>query len=292
VDKITKAAFIGLGVMGSPMAGHLKRRAGLDVTVYNRTQTKAEQWAATYGGHYAGTPAQAAKDADMVCLCVGNDNDVRAVVAGDDGILSTLRKGGIIVDHTTASAKVAREMAALARDRGAVFLDAPVSGGQSGAEKGVLTVMAGGDADAFQMVEPILRASYAREARLIGPSGSGQLCKMVNQICIAGTVQGLAEGLAFAMKAGLDPKKVLSAIGKGAAQSWQMDNRGETMADNKFDFGFAINLMIKDLHMALEEGHDCGAMLRNTAQVLDYYKELAGQGDGGLDTSALIKRLI
>jgi 3-hydroxyisobutyrate dehydrogenase-like beta-hydroxyacid dehydrogenase len=291
VDKASKAAFIGLGVMGSPMAGHLMHKAGLDVTVYNRTAAKAEAWAIRHGGHHAPTPGAAAKDADLVCLCVGNDDDVREVVAGADGILSGIKKGAIIIDHTTASAIVAREMAALAAEQDVRFLDAPVSGGQSGAENGALTVMVGGDADAFAIIEPVMRAAYAKEIRLMGPAGNGQLTKMVNQICIAGVLQGLSEGLAFGMHAGLDMEQVLAAIGKGGAQSWQMDNRGKTMIAGKFDFGFAINWIIKDLNIALEEGRRNGANLKNTAQIIEYYKELSDAGCGGMDTSALIRRL-
>ncbi len=240
-----KLAFLGLGVMGYPMAGHLAR-AGHDVTVYNRSPAKAQQWVAAYGGTSAATPAAAARGAQLVMMCVGNDDDVRAVAAGADGALSGMAAGAILVDHTTASAEVAREMQAAAQKAGLHFLDAPVSGGQAGAENGKLTIMVGGDAAAFARAEPVL-ASYARAVTLMGPAGAGQLTKMVNQICIAGLVEGLSEGIHFAMRAGLDAERVIDVISKGAAQSWQMENRGKTMIAGKFDFGFAVDWMRKDL---------------------------------------------
>jgi 3-hydroxyisobutyrate dehydrogenase len=291
MTEIKSAAFIGLGVMGGPMAGHLVKRAGLTVTVYNRTPAKAEAWVSEYGGRAAPTPREAARDADMVCLCVGNDDDLRGVMLGPDGVLAGAKEKAIIVDHTTASAAVAREMAKAALNKKAIFLDAPVSGGQSGAINGQLTVMAGGDMEAFKLIEPVLRKAYAKEIRLIGPAGSGQMTKMVNQVCIAGIVQGLAEALAFGIKAGLDMEQVLAVIGKGGAQSWQMDNRGKTMVEGKFDFGFAVKWMIKDLNIVMDEAARNGADVTNTRTILDYYRELESRGDCGLDTSALIRRL-
>src|SRR6266542_4479081 len=245
-----QTAFIGLGVMGSPMAGHIAR-AGHAVTVYNRTAAKATQWTAKHGGRAAESPARAAADAELVLLCVGNDDDVRAVALGPDGALSAMKPGTILVDHTTASATVAREVYAAAKARGVRFLDAPVSGGQAGAENGKLTIMVGGDADAFALAEPVL-ACYARAVTLMGGPGSGQLTKMVNQICVAGVLQALSEGINFGMRAGLDIERMLDVIGKGAAQSWQMDNRGKTMAADKFDFGFAVDWMRKDLGICLD----------------------------------------
>ncbi len=291
MKPIKKAAFIGLGVMGYPMAGHLAQRAGLDVAVYNRTAAKADQWAGEFGGKARPTPAAAAQEADLVCLCVGNDHDLRAVMLGQGGVLEGVNAGAIIADHTTVSAEIARELSAEAVRKGAVFLDAPVSGGQIGAEKGQLTVMVGGDAEAFAAVEPVMRQSYAREIRHMGPSGAGQLTKMVNQICIAGVLQGLAEGLAFGMKAGLDMDRALAVTTKGSAQSWQMENRGPTMVRDQFDFGFAVQWMIKDLGLALDEAKKNGAKLESTEQILSFYKELEGGGFGRLDTSSLIKRL-
>jgi 3-hydroxyisobutyrate dehydrogenase-like beta-hydroxyacid dehydrogenase len=285
-----KVAFIGVGVMGGPMAGHLVR-AGHAVTVYNRTAAKAEAWAATHGGRCAATPAAAADGANIVIACVGNDNDVREVTLGSDGAYSSMRRGGIFVDHTTASATLAEELAAAASARGLHFLDAPVSGGQSGAEQGVLTVMVGGDAAAFAQARPVI-AHYARAVTLMGPSGAGQKTKMVNQICVAGVVQGLAEGLAFALHAGLDAKLVLQVISKGAATSWQMENRGATMVDGKFDFGFAVNLMRKDLRIAMEEARANGAQLPATALIDQFYARLQSEGGGRLDTSSLIKLLV
>ncbi|MBC8339993.1 MAG: NAD(P)-dependent oxidoreductase, partial [Alphaproteobacteria bacterium] len=253
---MTKTAFIGLGVMGYPMAGHLAK-AGHDVTVYNRTTAKAEAWAGEHGGAFADTPAKAAAGCDLVFSCVGNDNDLRSVVYGDDGILAGMKEGAIFMDHTTASADVAREINAKASDMGIGFLDGPVSGGQAGAENGALTVMVGGEQSHFDVAEPVAQA-YSKAVTLMGPAGSGQLTKAVNQICIAGLVQGLSEGLAFADKAGLDAKKVVEVISKGAAQSWQMDNRAETMIDDKFDFGFAVEWMQKDLGIALTEARNNG----------------------------------
>ena len=278
--------------MGFPMAGHLRRRAGLSMAVFNRTGEKADRWTAEYGGLKAATPREAAEGADLICLCVGNDDDLRSVMEGPDGVLVGAGAGSIIVDHTTASAKIARELSEKASGKGATFLDAPVSGGQAGAQNGQLTVMVGGDPAAFAIIEPVLRQAYAKEIRLMGPSGSGQLTKMVNQICIAGVLQGLSEGLVFGMKAGLDMEQVLAVISKGAAQSWQMDNRGRTMIENKFDFGFAIKWMIKDLKILIEESARTGSALPVTRQILDYYEELAAKGDGNLDTSALIRRLL
>lgn len=277
--------------MGYPMAGHLAEKADAAVTVYNRSVEKADRWVAQYKGNKAATPVQAAGAADLVLLCVGNDDDLREVLTGSEGIIHSVRAGTIIVDHTTVSAAIAREMYDIFHDKGCSFLDAPVSGGQAGAEKGQLTVMAGGDNAAFALAEPVIRAAYAKEMRLMGPAGAGQLTKMVNQICIAGTLQGLSEGLAFGMKAGLDIDQVLAVIGEGAAQSWQMDNRGPTMARDEFDFGFAVDWMVKDLQIALAEAARNGARLEMTAQILDYYRELQKQGGGRLDTSSLIRRL-
>ena len=283
-----KVAFIGLGVMGYPMAGHLQK-SGHDVCVYNRNQTKAEKWQAEYSGNMATTPALAAKDCEIVFCCVGNDDDLRQVVLGEDGILTGIPKGSILVDHTTASAKVAVEIAAIASDKGQYFLDAPVSGGQAGAENGVLTVMVGGDETVFSKVEPVMVA-FARFSQLMGPVGSGQLAKMVNQICFVNTVQGLAEGLNFAQKAGLDTDKLLDTIGKGAAGSWQMDNRGKTMCANEFDFGFAVDWVRKDLAIAFEEAEKLGADLSITKQLDGYYQEIQENGGSRWDTSSLISR--
>lgn len=284
-----KVAFIGLGVMGYPMAGHL-HRAGHDVTVYNRTASTAARWADEYGGTTASTPADAATDATFVFSCVGADDDLRAVSLGNDGAFSGMRPGAVFVDHTTTSAEVARELAAVAGDQGFSFLDAPISGGQAGAENGTLTVMAGGDRDAFERARPLIDC-YARQARLLGPSGSGQLTKMVNQICIAGLVQSLSEALLFAQKGGLDPKQVVEVISKGAAQSWQMENRYETMVDGKFDHGFAVEWMLKDLRIALDESRRNGAPLPVTALVEQFYAEVRSMGGGRWDTSSLIQRL-
>ena len=284
-----KLGFIGLGVMGGPMAGHLAR-AGHEVTVYNRTRSKADAWVATYGGRAARSPSEAAADAQIVFSCVGNDDDVRAVTLGEQGAYSGMRRGAVFVDHTTASAEVAVELDSAARERGLAFLDAPVSGGQSGAEQGKLTVMVGGDEAAFTLAQPVV-ARYARAVTLMGPSGSGQKTKMVNQICVAGVVQGLSEGLAFALRAGLDAKRVLGVISKGAATSWQMENRGETMVDGRFDFGFAVDLMRKDLRIAMEEARSNGAELPSTALIDQFYAKLQKQGHGRLDTSSLMKLL-
>lgn len=284
-----KLAFLGLGVMGFPMAGHLAR-AGHDVTVYNRSAAKAQQWVAAHGGRSAPTPAAAAKDAQIVMMCVGNDHDVRAVADGAEGALSGMSRGSTLVDHTTASAEVAREMFDAAKSRGIAFLDAPVSGGQAGAENGKLTIMVGGEAEAFAAAQEIL-ATYARAVTLMGGAGAGQLTKMVNQICIAGLVEALSEGVHFAMKAGLDPLLVLDVISKGAAQSWQMENRGKTMVADKFDFGFAVDWMRKDLAICLAEARRNGAMLPVTAIVDQLYAQVQARGGGRWDTSSLVRLL-
>ena len=286
---MTNVAFLGLGVMGFPMAGWLAR-AGHHVTVYNRTQAKAERWAATYTGRVAATPAQAAAGAEIVFSCVGDDPDLREVTLGSDGALAAMRAGAIYVDHTTASATVAREIAAAGRARGVQCLDAPVSGGQAGAEQGKLTVMVGGERAAFDTAEPVIRA-YAHNVQLIGPAGSGQLTKMVNQIAIAGVVQGLAEAINFAQKAGLDVATVIETISKGAAQSWQMENRWKTMAEGKFDFGFAVEWMRKDLRICLQEARNNGAELPVAALVDQFYADVVGMGGKRWDTSSLIARL-
>lgn len=285
-----RLAFIGLGVMGFPMAGHLVARGGHDVTVYNRSRAKAEAWVAKHGGRHADTPAKAAEGASIVFCCVGDDPDLREVTLGANGAFQKVEKGAIFVDHTTASAKVARELAGEARKRGFEFLDAPVSGGQAGAESGQLTVMVGGDAAAFERAKPVI-AHFAKAVTLLGPSGSGQLTKMVNQICIAGLVQALSEGLNFAGKAGLDAKLVLDVISKGAAQSWQMENRGKTMVDDKFDFGFAVDWMRKDLRICAEAARENGAPLPVTQLVAGFYDEVSKMGGGRWDTSSLIRRL-
>jgi 3-hydroxyisobutyrate dehydrogenase-like beta-hydroxyacid dehydrogenase len=284
-----KLAFLGLGVMGFPMAGHLAR-AGHDVAVYNRSPAKAAKWVETHGGRSAPTPAGAAAGAELVMMCVGNDDDVRAAATGRDGALSGMAKGAILVDHTTASAEVAREVFAVAQAKGIGFLDAPVSGGQAGAENGKLTIMVGGEPDAFARAEAVL-ATYARAVTLMGTAGSGQLTKMVNQICIAGLVEALSEGIHFAMRAGLDPERVLDVISKGAAQSWQMENRGKTMIAGKFDFGFAVDWMRKDLAICLAEARRNGAMLPVTAIVDQFYAQLQARGGGRADTSSLIRLL-
>lgn len=284
-----RVAFIGLGVMGYPMAGHLSA-AGHDVTVYNRTPAKAADWAAAHRGRTAATPREAARDADIVFTCVGNDDDLRSVTTAPEGAFVGMKPGAILVDHTTASANVARELAAAALERGLHFIDAPVSGGNLGAINGVLTVMCGGDAGAFETMKPVALA-FAKAVTRLGPSGAGQLAKMVNQIAIAGLVQGLSEAIAFGEKAGLDMKTVLGVIGKGAAQSWQMDNRGPTMVDGKFDFGFAIDLMRKDLGLVFDEARRNGAQLPVTALVDQFYADLQSHGDSRLDTSSLVKRL-
>jgi len=284
-----RVAFIGLGVMGYPMAGYLAH-GGHDVVVYNRSSAKARRWCTEYSGRPVATPADAARDADIVFVCVGNDDDVRQVVLGGDGVLGAIPADGIIVDHTTASATIAREIHAEAATRSVGFLDAPLSGGQVGAEKGQLTIMVGGDADIFARAEPIMNC-YAKAITLIGPAGSGQLAKMVNQICIAGTVQGLAEGLHFAQHAGLDAERVINAIARGAAQSWQMENRWQTMLRGEFDFGFAVDWMRKDLAIALQEADRNGATLEMTALVDRFYAEIQALGGGRWDTSSLISRL-
>lgn len=284
-----RVAFIGLGVMGAPMAGHLAG-AGHDVTVYNRTAAKAAQWVGEHRGRSAPTPREAAKDADFVFACVGNDDDLRSVTTGPDGVFAGMKAGAVFVDHTTASAAVARELSAAAAARGLQFIDAPVSGGNLGALNGVLTVMCGGDPAAFDAMKPVAMA-FSRAVTLLGPSGAGQLAKMVNQISIAGLLQGLSEAIAFGEKAGLDMKAVLAVIGKGAAQSWQMDNRGPTMVDGKFDFGFAIDLMRKDLGLVFDEARRNGAQLPVTALVDQFYADLQARGANKLDTSSLIKRL-
>lgn len=286
---MARCAFIGLGVMGYPMAGHLAKN-GHQVTVYNRTTAKAEKWAADHGGAFGKTPAEAAKGAEFVFSCVGNDDDLRAVTFGDDGMLAGMADGTILVDHTTASAAVAREIAAKAAEMGIGFIDGPVSGGQAGAENGVLTVMCGGGDGDFARAEPVIQA-YARAVTLLGPVGSGQLCKMVNQICIAGLLQGLSEGLDFGMRAGLDVKQVLDVISKGAAQSWQMENRGKTMVDDEFEFGFAVDWMRKDLGICFAEAESNGAELAVTRVVDGYYKDVQDMGGARWDTSSLIRRL-
>ena len=285
-----KVAFIGLGVMGFPMAGHLAVKGGHDLTVYNRSRAKAEAWVAKHGGKLADTPAKAAEGAQIVFSCVGDDPDLREVTLGQNGAFQKMGKGTIFVDHTTASAKVARELAADAKRRGFGFLDAPVSGGQAGAENGALTVMVGGDATEFERAKPVI-AHFAKAVTLMGPSGAGQLTKMVNQICIAGLLQGLSEGIDFALKAGLDAKRVLDVISKGAAQSWQMENRGKTMVDDKFDFGFAVDWMRKDLRICAETARENGARLPVTQLVAGYYDEISKMGGGRWDTSSLIRRL-
>ena len=284
-----RVAFIGLGVMGHPMAAHLAR-AGHRVTVYNRTIAKANAWAGEFGGAVAPTPGAAADGAAIVFSCVGNDADLRSVMLGENGVLSALRAGAVIVDHTTASAAVARELSALAASRSVSFIDAPVSGGNIGAVNGTLTVMCGGDAAAFDLMRPVALA-YAKAVTRIGPSGAGQLAKMVNQTAIAGLLQGLSEAIAFGEKAGLDMRLVLEVIGKGAAQSWQLENRGTTMIEGRFDFGFAVDLMRKDLGLVFEEARRNGARLPVTALVDQFYADVQAQGGNRLDTSSLIQRL-
>ncbi|WP_462147136.1 NAD(P)-dependent oxidoreductase [Pseudoalteromonas gelatinilytica] len=284
-----KVAFIGLGVMGYPMAGHLAN-AGHNVTVYNRTTAKAQKWVSEYQGEYAETPSEAAKGADIVFMCVGNDDDLRSVVYGENGVLASMHEGSYLVDHTTTSAEVAREVGAQAKLQGIAFLDAPVSGGQAGAENGVLTVMVGGDEADFNVVQPVM-AAFSRFSQLLGEVGSGQLCKMVNQICIAGVVQGLAEGLHFAKQAGLDGEKVIRTISKGAAGSWQMENRYKTMWAGEYEFGFAVDWMRKDLGIALDEAKANGATLPMTATVDQYYADVQALGGGRYDTSSLLARI-
>jgi len=287
---MAKVAFLGLGVMGYPMAGHLKTKGGHEVTVYNRTAAKAQQWAEEFGGRAAATPKEAAAGQDFVMMCVGNDNDVREVTLGQNGAYAGMNKGAVFVDHTTASAEIARELHAEATKRGFDFIDAPVSGGQAGAQNGVLTVMCGGDPDPYGRAEKVI-AAYARMCKLIGGPGAGQLTKMVNQICIAGLVQGLAEGLHFAKKADLDVEAVIQTISKGAAQSWQMENRYKTMNEGKFDFGFAVDWMRKDMAICLAEARRNGANLPVTALVDQFYAEVQKMGGRRWDTSSLIARL-
>jgi 3-hydroxyisobutyrate dehydrogenase len=287
---MAKVAFIGLGVMGYPMAGHLRSKGGHEVTVYNRTAAKAEKWVAQHHGRPAATPRQAAEGQDYVMACVGNDDDLRAVTLGPDGAFAGVKKGALFVDHTTASAGIARELHAEAKKRGFDFIDAPVSGGQAGAENGTLTVMCGGDAASYARAEGIIMA-YARMCKLLGPAGAGQLTKMVNQICIGGLVQALAEGIHFARKAGLDVEAVIETISKGAAQSWQMENRYKTMIAGKFDFGFAVDWMRKDLFICLAEARRNGAHLPVTALVDQFYSEVQQMGGRRWDTSSLFARL-
>jgi 3-hydroxyisobutyrate dehydrogenase-like beta-hydroxyacid dehydrogenase len=284
-----RVAFLGLGVMGHPMAGHLAR-AGHQVTVYNRTTAKAEAWAKEYGGAFAATPAEAVKGAEFVFCCVGNDDDLRSVVLGEQGAFAGMAPGAVFVDHTTASAAVARELHAVGGARGIAFVDAPVSGGQAGAVNGALTVMCGGDAAPFEAMKPLALA-FAKAVTLLGGPGSGQLAKMVNQICIAGVVQGLSEAVRFGQNAGLDMHQVLDVIGKGAAQSWQLDNRGKTMVDDKFDFGFAVDWMRKDLGLVLDEARRLGARVPVTALIDQFYADVQAMGGGRQDTSSLIRRL-
>jgi len=283
-----KVAFIGLGVMGYPMAGHVKQ-AGMEVCVYNRTASKAEQWCQDYGGDMAPTPAAAAGDCDVVLVCVGNDDDVRQVVLGNDGALAAMKEGAILIDHTTASAELARELDSAARAQNKQFLDAPVSGGQAGAENGALTVMIGGEEASYIAAKPVID-SYSRFSKLLGPAGNGQLAKMVNQICIAGVVQGLTEGLNFAMKAGLDGEALIETISKGAAGSWQMENRYQTMLKDQYEFGFAVDWMRKDLGIALAEAAKNGAELPVAAMVDGFYEEVQQMGGGRWDTSSLLTR--
>jgi 3-hydroxyisobutyrate dehydrogenase-like beta-hydroxyacid dehydrogenase len=284
-----QVAFLGLGVMGFPMAGHLAR-AGHQVTVYNRTPAKAQAWVAEFGGRAAATPREAAAGADLVYACVGNDADLRSVVLGADGAFAGMKPGAVLADHTTASAEVARELHAAARAQGLHFVDAPVSGGQAGAQNGMLTIMCGGDAAAFEAARPVALA-YARAFTRIGDSGAGQLAKMVNQVCCIGVIQGLAEAVAFGQQAGLDMNLVLEVIGKGAAQSWQMDNRGKTMVADQFDFGFAVDWMRKDLGLVLDEARRNGARMPVTALVDQFYGDVQEMGGGRWDTSSLIRRL-
>jgi 3-hydroxyisobutyrate dehydrogenase len=287
---MSKVAWIGLGVMGFPMAGHIRAKGGHELTVYNRTRAKADEWVAKFGGKAAATPAEAASDAEFVFCCVGNDDDLRAVTIGQDGAFAGLRSGAIFIDNTTASADVARELFAAAKAKGAGFLDAPVSGGQAGAENGALTVMVGGEPADFAKAEPVM-AHYSKATKLLGPAGSGQLTKMVNQLCIAGLVQGLAEAIHFAQKSGLDVPAVIDTISKGAAQSWQMDNRWETMNAGKFDFGFAVDWMRKDLSICLAEARRNGAHLPVAALVDQFYSEVQKMGGKRWNTSSLIARL-
>ena len=289
---MAKVAFLGLGVMGYPMAGHLLRKGGHEVTVYNRTSAKAQQWAKEYGGKHAPTPREAARDCDFVMMCVGNDDDVRSVVYGADGTLAGMKKGAVLVDHTTASAILAKELHAKCKEKGIGFVDAPVSGGQAGAQNAQLGIMCGGEAADFDRAKPVIDV-YAKMAALIGSPGAGQLTKMVNQICIAGLVQGLAEGLSFAKKSNLDLEKVISVISKGAAQSWQMENRWKQMNEVKFDgFGFAVDWMRKDLGICLEEAKKSGARLPVTALVDQFYAHIQARGGRRWDTSSLMHLLM
>jgi 3-hydroxyisobutyrate dehydrogenase len=290
-DPVTprRVTFLGLGVMGAPMAGHLAR-AGHRVTVYNRTATKAQAWVAEYGGASAATPREAAAGAEIVFSCVGNDDDLRSVVLGTEGAFAGMTSGAVMVDHTTASAAVARELHTAARARNLQFIDAPVSGGQAGAQNGVLTVMCGGDTDPFEAVRPVVMA-FARAVTLVGASGAGQLAKMVNQIAVVSLIQGLAEAIAFGQRAGLDMKQVLAVIGKGAAQSWQMDNRGPTMVEDRFEFGFAVDWMRKDLALCLDEARRNGSRLPATALVDQFYADIQRMGGQRWDSSSLIRRL-
>ena len=287
---MAKVAFLGLGVMGYPMAGHLKNKGGHDVTVYNRTAEKAEKWVGEHGGASAATPGEAAADKDFVFCCVGNDDDLRAVTLGRDGAFAAMKAGAVFIDNTTASAEVARDLAEAAEKTGFGFLDAPVSGGQAGAENGVLTVMVGGEQATFDTARPVIE-SYAKMVGLMGPAGAGQLTKMINQICIAGLVQGLAEGIHFGKKAGLDVEKVVDVISKGAAGSWQMENRHETMNQGRYDFGFAVDWMRKDLGICLTEAERNGAKLPVTALVDQFYKDVQDMGGRRWDTSSLLARL-
>ncbi len=287
---MAKVAFIGLGVMGFPMAGHLKVKGGHDVTVYNRTAAKAAAWAEKFGGKSAPTPAEAARDADFVFTCVGNDDDLRSVTSGKDGVLQTMKPGAILIDNTTASADVARELYVAAKEKGVGFIDAPVSGGQAGAENGVLTVMCGAEDAVYEKAKPVIDA-FARMVGLMGAPGAGQLTKMINQICIAGIVQGLAEGIHFGKRAGLDIEKVVDVISKGAAGSWQMENRHKTMNEGKYDFGFAIDWMRKDLGIVLDEARNNGAKLPLTALVDQFYGDVQAMGGNRWDTSSLLARL-
>jgi 3-hydroxyisobutyrate dehydrogenase len=287
---MASVAFLGLGVMGYPMAAHLKNKGGHDVTVYNRSAAKAQKWVGEHGGSHAPTPREAAKDKDFVFSCVGNDDDLRSVTIGPDGAFQSMKRGAIYIDNTTASAEVARELGEKAKEYGISFLDAPVSGGQAGAENGALTVMVGGEQDVFDKAKPVIDA-YAKMVGLMGPTGAGQLTKMINQICIAGLVQGLAEGIHFGKKAGLDIEKVVEVISKGAAGSWQMENRHKTMNAGKYDFGFAVDWMRKDLGICLTEADRNGASLPITALVDQFYKDVQGMGGKRWDTSSLLARL-
>ncbi|WP_088328435.1 NAD(P)-dependent oxidoreductase [Lacimicrobium sp. SS2-24] len=286
---VKKVAFIGLGVMGYPMAGHLQR-SGYHVCVYNRTAEKADNWVAEYGGSKADTPKQAATEAELVFVCVGNDDDLRSVVLGEQGALAGMQGGSVLIDHTTASAKVAKALYQQASERQVGFLDAPVSGGQAGAENGQLTIMTGGDSQVFERAEPVMQA-YARCCKLLGPAGTGQMAKMMNQICIAGVVQGLAEALNFGQQAGLDCEAVIDVISQGAAQSWQMQNRYQTMLNDQYDFGFAVDWMRKDLDIALQQARELGVTLPLTALVDQFYADVQNLGGGRWDTSSLLARL-